>query len=66
MWTNPCRPRRSSLEFWNVAFKTIVRTDVRTWPPRSYVAITRTSPGVSLGYSRVREEASFHVVYGSW
>ncbi len=40
--------------------------DVRTWPPRSYVAITRTSPGVSLGYERAREEASFHVVYGTW
>ncbi len=40
--------------------------DVRTWPPRSYVAITRTSPGVSLGHERAREEASFHVVYGSW
>jgi hypothetical protein len=40
--------------------------DVRTWPPRSYVAIARTSPGVSLGHDRAREEASFHVVYGTW
>lgn len=43
-----------------------LRGDVRAWPPRSYVAITRTSPGVSLGYERAREEASFHVVYGTW
>jgi len=43
-----------------------LRGDVRTWPPRSYVAITRTSPGVSLGYDRAREEASFHVIYGTW
>lgn len=40
--------------------------DVRSWPPRSYVAITRTSPGVSLGHERAREEAGFHVVYGTW
>ena len=36
-----------------------LRGDVQRWPPRSYVAITRTSPGVSLGYDRAREEASF-------
>lgn len=43
-----------------------LRGDVRSWPRRSYVAITRTSPGVSLGYDRAHEEASFHVVYGTW
>ncbi len=40
--------------------------DPRTWPPRTYVAITRTSPGVSLGHDRAREEASLHVVSGRW
>ena len=43
-----------------------VKVSVSVWPPRSYVAITRTSPGVSLGCDRAREEASFHVVYGTW
>jgi hypothetical protein len=34
--------------------------------PRSYVAITRSSPEVPLGYSQLREEASFHVIVGRW
>jgi hypothetical protein len=40
--------------------------DLQAWAPRSYVAVTRTSPGLSLGYEKVREEASFHVVLGTW
>jgi hypothetical protein len=43
-----------------------LNADVRTWPPRTYVALTRTSPGVSLGHGGAREEASFHVVFGTW
>jgi hypothetical protein len=43
-----------------------LNADVRTWQPRTYVALTRTSPGVSLGYGAAREEASFHVVFGTW
>lgn len=39
---------------------------VETLPPRSYVALTRTAPGVPLGYDRAQEQASFHVVYGRW
>jgi hypothetical protein len=34
--------------------------------PRSYAAITRTSPEVPLGYRVVQETASFHLVYGRW
>jgi hypothetical protein len=30
------------------------------------VAITETGPEVVLGLPRVREEASFHVLVGSW
>ncbi|MCB9873943.1 MAG: hypothetical protein H6821_07155 [Planctomycetaceae bacterium] len=33
---------------------------------RSYVAIVRNAPNVSLGVDSVDEEASFHVVTGSW
>ncbi len=43
-----------------------LNADVQTWLPRSYVALTRTAPGVSLGYGRAHEEASFHVVLGTW
>ena len=43
-----------------------LNADVQTWQPRTYVALTRTSPGVSIGYGRAREEASFHVVLGTW
>ncbi len=43
-----------------------LNADVQTWQPRTYVALTRTTPGVSLGYGRAHEEASFHVVFGSW
>jgi hypothetical protein len=39
---------------------------VGTLKPRSYLAITSTSPGVPLGYEQAREEASFHVVFGRW
>ena len=35
-------------------------------PPRSYMAITSASPGVPVGYSRAREEASFHMVLGTY
>ena len=35
-------------------------------PPRSYIAITNASPGVPVGYSRAREEASFHMVLGTY
>ena len=45
-----------------------VSTDVRggKLEPRTYVAITTTGPEVPLGYDRVREEASFHVLRGTW
>ena len=43
-----------------------LNADVRPWQPRTYVALTRTSPGVSLGHGGAREEASFHVVFGTW
>ncbi|MFV1963863.1 MAG: hypothetical protein ACC628_00460 [Pirellulaceae bacterium] len=34
--------------------------------PRSYLAIVDASPEVSLGVESPRQEASFHVVQGSW
>ena len=34
--------------------------------PRSYIAIVRQAPNVSLGIESVSEEASFHVVTGNW
>ncbi|MEO8498122.1 MAG: hypothetical protein ABI614_23905, partial [Planctomycetota bacterium] len=34
--------------------------------PRSYIAIVRTAPNISLGIESVAEEASFHVVTGRW
>jgi hypothetical protein len=34
--------------------------------PRSYIAIVRQAPNVSLGVESVAEEASFHVVTGNW
>jgi hypothetical protein len=34
--------------------------------PRSYIAIVRRAPDVSLGVEGVSEEASFHVVKGMW
>jgi hypothetical protein len=35
-------------------------------PPRSYVAVLRTSPEVPIGYRAAREEAGFHVLQGRW
>ncbi len=43
-----------------------LNADVQAWQPRTYVALTRSSPGVSLGYGAAREEASLHVVFGTW
>ena len=40
--------------------------DLRDLPPRSYLAVTQTSPDVPLGYRDAREVASFHVVQGRW
>lgn len=34
--------------------------------PGSYIAIVETAPHMSLGLASVEEEASFHVVRGSW
>lgn len=34
--------------------------------PRSYIAVVRQAPNVSLGIESVSEEASFHVVTGNW
>ena len=34
--------------------------------PRSYIALVRQAPNVSLGIESVAEEASFHVVTGNW
>jgi hypothetical protein len=34
--------------------------------PRSYIAIVRQAPNLSLGIESVAEEASFHVVTGNW
>ncbi len=34
--------------------------------PRSYVALVESSPDAPLGYAKAREQASFHVVAGSW
>jgi hypothetical protein len=34
--------------------------------PRTYVAVTHASPGVPLGCSAPREEASFYVIVGKW
>ena len=39
---------------------------IEEWPPRTYVALTSTSPGISLGCDVAREQASFHVVSGRW
>jgi len=38
----------------------------RNMKPRSFIAITETSAEVPLGYDSLREEASFHVIYGRW
>jgi hypothetical protein len=35
-------------------------------PRRSYVAITETGPEIELGVAGATEEASFHVLQGSW
>ena len=35
-------------------------------PPRSYVAFTETGPEVEIGMSGAEEQASFHVVVGTW
>ncbi|MEX2121450.1 MAG: hypothetical protein WD847_17810 [Pirellulales bacterium] len=35
-------------------------------PPRSYVAVVERSPEVLYGVERVREQASLHVVTGTW
>jgi hypothetical protein len=34
--------------------------------PRSYLAIVESSPSAPLGYAKAREQASFHVVAGTW
>jgi hypothetical protein len=49
-----------------LSLRATLNADVQTWQPRTYVALTRTSPGVSIGYGRAREAASFHVVLGTW
>jgi hypothetical protein len=35
-------------------------------PPRTFVAITETSPEVELGTASAREESSLHVIVGGW
>lgn len=35
-------------------------------PRRSYIAITATGPEIELGLPEVVEEASFHVLHGTW
>jgi hypothetical protein len=35
-------------------------------PPKSYVAFTESGPEVALGVSNAEEEASFHVIVGTW
>lgn len=42
------------------------RSSGRPLPPRSYLAIVEQSPEVVLGTPRAREEASFHVIRGTW
>jgi hypothetical protein len=39
---------------------------VEELPHRSYLAITRSGVEVPLGYDRLREEASFHLLFGTW
>ena len=39
---------------------------VNALKPRTYIAIVRTAPNVSLGVQGVAEEGSFHVVTGTW
>jgi len=43
-----------------------LNAQIENWPPRTYIAVTRTTPGVSLGCDDAREEASFHAVLGRW
>ena len=40
--------------------------DLKQLPPRSYVAIVRAAPDLQMGIESITEEASFHVVQGSW
>ncbi|MGD9635899.1 MAG: hypothetical protein AB7U97_21640, partial [Pirellulales bacterium] len=35
-------------------------------PRRTYIAITETEPEIELGLSTADEEASFHVLHGTW
>lgn len=48
------------------ALNLAVHNDLAKLAPRSYLALTRTSPEIPLGYRSAREEASFHVVVGHW
>ncbi|MEX0818295.1 MAG: hypothetical protein WD070_01845 [Pirellulaceae bacterium] len=46
--------------------RTIGNLKLDAMQPRSYIAIVRQAPNVSLGIESVAEEASFHVVSGTW
>lgn len=35
-------------------------------PPKSYVAIVKTSPMMEIGTPSAHEEASFHIILGRW
>jgi hypothetical protein len=48
----------------NLRFQT--RSGIDGLPQRSYVAVTGSGVEVPLGYPRLREESSFHLVYGHW
>ncbi|MCL4204340.1 MAG: hypothetical protein KJ000_17795 [Pirellulaceae bacterium] len=48
----------------NLRFRT--NSGVDGLPRRSYLAVTRSGVEVPLGYERLREEASFHLVFGTW
>jgi hypothetical protein len=44
----------------------MAKLDFNKLQPRSYIAIVREAPEMSLGTESVQEEASFHVVKGKW
>ncbi len=46
--------------------RAIGQLELKDMKPRSYIAIVATAPNVSLGIDGVKEEASFHIVRGSW
>jgi len=41
-------------------------TGLKSLAPGSYLAVTQQGVDVPLGYQRLREEASFHLVHGTW